>query len=272
MFQRYGILCVLLFLMVLILAYENYEIWSSPRALAPQKEGDKKGEGKPEPLPSILAPKETAPRQSFNVIGERNIFNPDRKEFFIQATPGTGIGKPFTRPPITLYGVVISENYQVASIGSPGRPLHKGEREIKTVRIGESVGEYKVAKIMPDRIVLESGEGSLEVLLYDPRYPKRRKEIRTPSPSTKVTSTVSPSPARKGKPMLPPGAIVPPVATPPTPGSRPIIPQPAPLTPGLQPREGLQSPTPPGQTSTPSALDPGLWRGRRPLYPGRPPG
>ena len=31
MSSRYGILCILLFFIVLILGYENYETWSSPR-------------------------------------------------------------------------------------------------------------------------------------------------------------------------------------------------------------------------------------------------
>jgi hypothetical protein len=271
MSQRYGILCVLLFLVVLILGYENYETWSSPGALVFKKEGDKKWEGRPEPPPGVLTPKETPPRQSFDVIAEKNIFNPDRKEFSIQATPG--ISKSITRPPIILYGVVIAGDYQMASIVNPGRPLHKGEREIKTITIGESVGEYKLTKIMPDRIVLEGGEDSFEILLYDPRSPKKRMEVKTPSLSPTVTSAVPSAPSPEVKPMIPPAAVGSPGATPPAPSPRPVIPTATPRPPGPQPEGGYQSPNPsPAETVPPSATDPGLWRGRRPPYPVRPPG
>jgi hypothetical protein len=271
MSPRYGILCVLLFLVVLLLGYENYEIWSSPGALVFKKEGDKKAEGRPEPSPGILAPQEVSPRQSFDMIAEKNIFNPDRKEFSIQATPG--MGKPITRPPITLYGVVIAGDYQIASIINPGRPLHKGEREIKTIKIGESVGEYKLTKIMPDRIVLDGGEDSFEVLLYDPRSPKKRLEIKTPSLPATITSAAPSAPVSEARPTVPPAAIAPPPVTPPSPAPRPMTPMPVPRTTGPQPEGGYQSPAPPpAPTALPSAPDPGLWRGRRPVSPGGPPG
>jgi len=269
MSPRYGILCAFLFLFILLLSYENYETWSSPGALAYKKEGDKKGEGKPEPLPGIPAAKDAAPRQSFDIVSEKNIFNPDRKEFSSQATPG--MGKPITRPPITLYGVVIAENYQIASIINPGRPLHKGEREIKTIKIGDSVGEYKLTKIMQDRIVLEGGEDSFEVLLYDPRSPKKRLEVKTPSVPAAITSAVPSAPFPEVRPTVPPAAVAPPPATPPSP--RPTTPVPVPRSPSPKPEGGYQSPaTAPVQTAPPSAADPGLWRGRRPVSPIQPPG
>jgi len=258
-------------LVVLILGYENYEIWSSPGALVINKGGDKKWEGRPEPPPGILSPKVVLPRQSFEVIAEKNIFNPDRKEFSIQATPG--MSKPITRPPVILYGVVIAGKYQMASIVNPGRPLHKGEREIKTIKVGESVGEYKLTKIMPDRIVLEGGEDSFEVLLYDPRSPKRRLEIKTPSLPATITSAVPSAPSPEVKPTVPPAAIAPPAVTPLSPAPRPIIPTPVPRTPSPQPQGGYQSPAnAPAPTALPSAPDPGLWRGRRPVTPSGPPG
>ena len=54
MSSRYGVLCFLLFFVVLLLAYENYETWSRPIQWAVQKEGVKK----PKPLYRILNEKE----------------------------------------------------------------------------------------------------------------------------------------------------------------------------------------------------------------------
>jgi hypothetical protein len=111
------------------------------------------------------------------VIAEKNVFNPDRKEFSTAAA--AAMSKPISRPQVTLQGFVLAEGYQSASIVNPGRPLHKGERETKSMRIGDMVGEYKLSKILPDRILLEAGEDSFEVLLYDPRSPKKRVEVKT---------------------------------------------------------------------------------------------
>ena len=278
--HRYGVLCSLLFFIVLILGYENYSAWSPPDLPGAKREPGRKVEGKTEASPGVTASKEDPPLEAINVIGEKNIFNPDRKEFSIAAAgmaAGGVAGKPVTRPQIALYGVVLGEGYQSATIINPGRTLVKGERETKTIRVGESVGDYKVAKILPDRIVMEGGEDSFEVLLYDPRSPKRRVEVRTPTTSATVTSTApsaSPSAPPPGiPPPSPPAMAMPPspapgVMTPQAAAPRSVTPFPVPRTPGTLP-EGVSEA--PGQSVAPSTPPPvpapGLWRGRRPISP-----
>jgi len=44
-----------------------------------------------------------------------------------------------------------------------------------TLRLGERIGEYKLTKVLSDRITLEAGGDTFEVLLYDPKAPKRRE-------------------------------------------------------------------------------------------------
>jgi len=260
MSSRYGILCILLFFIVLILSYENYETWSFPSAVTPKKDAGKKGEIKMELPAQVMSPKEAVPREAFNAIAERNVFNPDRKEFSI--TEGAAaMAKPVVRPQISLYGVLIADNYQLASIINPGRPLHKGERETKTIKIGDMVGEYKLTKIMPDRIVMEAGGDSFEVLLHDPRAPKRRVEAKTPTQQTTVTSTASASAQ-----LIPPTAgPSPPAVTPAPATAQPVATLPVPRAPGSIPEGVSQTPAPPGAATAPAAPDPGVWRGRRPV-------
>jgi hypothetical protein len=271
---RYGVLSILLFFIVLILIYENYEIWSPSPPLVAKGEGARKVEGKAEPSSGSASPEEAVPREAVNVIAEKNIFNPERKEFSSQAA--AAMAKPVTRPQITLCGVAMVGDYQVATIINPGRPLYKGERETKSIKVGEMVGEYKLTKIMPDRIVMEGGEDSFEVLLYDPRSPKRRVEVRTPTKPAAVTSPSPPSPT----PTTPPRVVAPSPGTPTSPAPRsttPIpLPRPVTTTPrasGAAPEGAYQSPgSPTSPTTPPSVPDPGLWRGRRPVNPGEPPG
>ena len=85
MSSRYGVLCFLLFLVVLLLAYENYETWSRPIQWAVQKEGAKKTEGKGEPSPAVEGVQKLSPSDSVPLIAQNNIFNPDRKEFPVPA-------------------------------------------------------------------------------------------------------------------------------------------------------------------------------------------
>ncbi|NWF55270.1 MAG: hypothetical protein HXY45_10815 [Syntrophaceae bacterium] len=275
---RYGLLSLPLLFIVLILGYENYLTWSSPGTSVPKKEGDKRVEGKTEPLQGIPAPKEPPSRETFAVIVEKNIFSPERKEFVAQAAPVPGPEKPAARPPITLYGVVIAGDYQTASIVNPGRPLQKGEREIKTIKVGETIGEYKITKIMPDRIVLEGGEDSFEVLLLDPRAPKKRVEIKTANPPAAITSPESAAPPSEAKPVAPPAAVSPPAAPSAAPATtavpRPTAPPvPVPRTSAPQPEMGYQTPAAPTPPPAPSPVpDPGVWRGRRPVSPGGPSG
>lgn len=265
--SKYGILCILLFFIVLILGYGNYEMWSSPSGMNTKKESGKKGETRADSPAPAATSKETVPQEAFSVIAEKNVFNPDRKEF--STTAAAAMAKPVARPQITLFGVVIDNNFQTASIINPGRPLHKGERETKTLKVGDMVGDYKLAKILPDRIVMEGGEDSFEVLLHDPKAPKKRVEVKTPTQPATITSTsstVTPAVAQPAPPAGMPQPASSPVIPAPTPRPTPTLP--TPRTSGPVPQSVQQPPgSTPAPTTSPAVSDPGLWRGRRPVAP-----
>ena len=249
MFSRYGVVGFSLFCIVLLLAYKNYEIWSRPFEWVAPKGAMKTPETKTDSLATDGA-RGSSSHESTLVIAEKNIFNPDRKEFPLLPVEQA---KPMVRPQVILYGVMIRDNYQTASVVIPGRPLLKGEREIKTIKLGDQMGDYKLTKILPDRITLEAKEDSFEVLLYDPRFPKRRPEMRT---TTKPAEVASPLPA--------------PAPVPPTPAaSRPVLPPARPASPEPTRESVIQTPAP--RPVTPGQIpDPGVWTGRRPVRPGVP--
>jgi hypothetical protein len=215
---KYGALCFVLFLAVLFLAVKSYEVLTSPLELTPVKEVTKKSETRTGNSPATGVTKDPAPIASYNLIAQRNIFNPERKDF-----PVTGSGtstKPVARPQVVLYGVTIAGDYQSASVVNPGRPLKKGEREQMTIRPGERIGEYKLAKVSSDRIMLEAGEDSFEVLLYDPKMSKKRVDIKTESKPATITSaqaSSTPTSGVKGESGLPKDASVPPSTAAPKP-------------------------------------------------------
>ena len=269
MTSRYGIFCLILFFAVLGLGFKNYEIWSQPAGVVIKREVPKKPETRTENLAAVAVLEEATPRDVYKAIAEKNIFHPERQEFPLIATEQA---RSSARPQIALYGIVVGRDYQSATIVSPGKPLMKGEREAKTVKVGDRIGDYRVEKIQEDRIVMESAGDSFEVLLYDPSAPKKRIEVKTPVQPVAVTSSVGgPSPA-SGSPAPPT-----PVAAPRTPAQSPIqsvrpapqIPQPAPQVAG----PGSMGQEAPGTTlqpqSTPSTTTPstGIWRGRRQFQP-----
>ena len=231
--------------MILLIAIKNYEIWNHSTELLPDTGIlPEKSETKNENPPIMASIKEPMAIQSYNLISEKNIFSPERKDFPIVPIEQT---KTNVRPQVILYGVAITEDYQSASIVNPGRPLRKGERETMTLKVGEKIGECKLAKVLPDRIAMESNGDTFEVLLYDSRSPKKRMEVKTEVRPPTVTIT-QPAPAP------PPGAEAP----------KP----PSPLVSAEKPKEPVQQQiSPPPPTPMPRPIPPLFQRrGRRPVY------
>lgn len=194
---RYFILTLIFSPILLYLGIKNYEVWyKMDQPLASARKVDK---SKTEKIAQEVPPEERKPIPLESLIGisEKNIFHPDRKEFPLLTSPpvaGKGeVKKPPVRPQITLHGIVFQEDYQSALVIQTGRKLLPGERETMRVKVGDRLGDYKVSKIFPDRIILESEEDSFEVLLYDPKTPKKRTVVRTEVKPPIVTST-TPSP------------------------------------------------------------------------------
>ncbi len=193
--RGYRLMICLMIPAVLILAWKCFEAWSgSLKTSVPQVPVPARQLPVDIPIPRVNA---TAnPVQELGNISEKNIFSPERKEFAVAPSSQKQV-KPVIRPQVILSGVMISDELKTASIINPGRHLFKGERETKTVHQGELIGDYTLARILPDRIALERAGDSFEVLLYDPRSPKRRSEERT-LPRIEAVANVQPTPGASG--------------------------------------------------------------------------
>lgn len=243
---KYGVFCIILSFLILFLGIKSYQAWTHSVEVAPDKGTMKKSEAKVNVPPATPAAQEPSTAKTYISIAEKNIFSPERKDFPI-AAPGSGaLGRTMVRPQIILYGITLSQDYQSVSVVHTGRPLTKGERELMTLKIGERIGDYKLAKIFPDRITLEAEGDTFEVPLYDPRTPKRRKDVKTETKPASITTTV------------------------PTPGAPPPSAPPKPLQESVQrPQQpvpgGITTPTPLPSPARPSFPPPSTVRGRR-LY------
>jgi hypothetical protein len=204
MSSKYGFLTLLVLGVVLLLIFKNYELWTQPIQLVPEKNVGKRSQSKPEAPSMMRTQKDPTTIKSYISIAEKNIFSPERKDFPVPMGNGK---KELVRPQIVLYGVTILGDYQAASIANPGRPLRKGERETFTVKPGERIGEYKLTKILSDRITLETEGDTFEVLLYDSKMPKKRMDVKTEGKPATVTSTqpvpAGPAPHTTATPSTP---------------------------------------------------------------------
>ena len=185
--KKYLVLNILLCLVILVFAIDSYEIWHEQAELLTDTGiAHWKSEIKDE-NPPTASTKEPVSAQSYNLIAEKNIFSPERKDFPIPPAPAES-QKPIVRPSVVLYGVAIGENRQYAVVVNPGRTLRKGERETLHLTVGEKIGEYRLAKILPDRITMEGNGDTFEVLLYDSKNPKRPIEPRPKTQPTRIAS------------------------------------------------------------------------------------
>lgn len=239
---RYFILTLIFCPLLLYLTLKNYEIWNQTDL---PSIGVKKVEKKRVEKISreeILGERKSVSLETLVGISEKNIFHPERKEFPMLPPPspsGKGdVKKPIVRPQVILHGIVYREDYQSALVVQVGRKLLPGERETMRVKTGDRLGDYKISKIFPDRILLESEEDSFEVLLYDPKSPKKRVAIRTEvKPSTITSAIPSPEPPRPASPPPQEKALEKPREIPVQPPREGIIqsPLPTPVTPSTTP-------------------------------------
>src|SRR5512139_4300551 len=92
MLSHRSVSAIVALVIILFLAFENYEIWAQAVEPIPkvQKEGTKPQDKRAEPLPATQPAKGMVGTQPYISIAEKNIFSPARKDFFI---PG-GASKP----------------------------------------------------------------------------------------------------------------------------------------------------------------------------------
>jgi hypothetical protein len=256
---RYAVLSLIALCVIFLLIVKNYETWTRSIEITPERNSVRKQEAKIEnPLAGRPQKGARMTPHDASAIAVKNIFSPDRKDFPSQSSETRKI----VRPQIILYGVTIGDDYQFASIVNPGRHLLRGERETMSLKVGDKVGDYKLAKVLPDRIVMEGMEDSFEVLLHDAKAPKKRTEVRTESKPAAVTSTLPPVPRPEAPKTAPPTVAEKATAAPhavttrPVPGPTATTPVPRPVLPSRRGRmmyyPGAGTPGTPGTPATPA--------------------
>jgi len=168
-------------------------------------------------LPKVAQPAAGSipPQEAFNVVVEKNLFAAEREEIKEEVKPpppppAKNQAKKEPEPPkltFTLYGVLITRSYKGALLSfaeeqgqrrrpQPGQTKQDGGPG--WYETGEGEGDWKIASIEKEKVLISVGGASTEVLLYDKEKPKQRTAMAAKSqgPTVVTIATQAAAPAK----------------------------------------------------------------------------
>ena len=231
MFSRIWLFNGILALFVVFFGLKAYGVW-----IEGSKGDDIPEIGRKNPLgvtnpPKALYDIKIPPESKYDVLMTLNLFTPERTEIIpetkkqdekskkLSAVEQKNIKQYFSS--LTLYGLVITDDsaealvsYSVLASGLKGRKTatpknRRGNvqrmkvKQTKWVKAGDTLGDFKVVSIKPDRVLLKAGEQSYDLLLNDKEKPKKRVPAKPKTSPNVVGVSVAPKLA-KGKGTIPP--------------------------------------------------------------------
>ena len=186
----------LLTLLIFLLAYMIFQVWTSPDAPGAAREADN---GKALEENRIVLVKRGQSKSDYSDVVQKNIFSMDRREFVPKAVDVDSLPEekmqnepaPLETKQVTLFGVMFVGDFKKALVNDQ----HDRENPQKWVREGDLVADYRITQIEKDRIILSRAGKLHTVLLYDKDNPKKRTMV---SPARK-TSAARPPKAKTAK-------------------------------------------------------------------------
>ncbi|MBI5050577.1 MAG: hypothetical protein HZC11_06865 [Nitrospirae bacterium] len=196
MFRNYFLLNLILLIIIGLLGFKSYDVWTMHLPLLPAGTQQKPvSEKTPEPPKEEVMPGEGV----FQAIVLKDIFRPSRTEPKPEEIAKPGI----TLPPPKLFGTIIIGDEKTAILEDPATKISK------IYRINESVGGFVITNIQKDKVILTRDNEITEVYL---------REIKAFKPSTGTTPPAIPQPLRDRRPVPPQ-----PVQPPPQPAQPPDV-------------------------------------------------
>lgn len=125
------------------------------------------------PMSGVSVPP-SAPLPDYTVVARQNPFSADRNDVIEQPAAQA---KPIGPPPL-IYGSIVLGEQRFALMGTEQSP--KPERVLE----GQTFEGYRLVKILPESVILESPAGRDEIMLYNALMRLRRQAARTATAST----------------------------------------------------------------------------------------
>lgn len=226
MLSRMWLINGILVLLIGFLGLKAYGVWSQEnKGFETPKMVQKPVQRVTKPLGS-LQERKISPESEYNALMALNLFSPERTEIISDETIPDEKAKKISAveqkkmqlnlKKLTLYGLVITDNSAEALVSQPSttpifnqrtKSIRKNAtlskkrtalKQTKWVKVGDSLGEFKVVTIAPDRILLEGGGQSYELLLYDKNKIRSHRLSELKTGPTVLGLTVAP-PVMKDK-------------------------------------------------------------------------
>ena len=188
-FSKIWLINIGLAVLVVFFGMMSFDVWSK---------GD-------EPVPEVQAAKSSAkslpgkgitertvpPDATYGIVTEKNLFSANRSEVIPEKQKKEGPFK-ISEKMVILYGVVVIGDRKKALISNPEAGPEAGQKPAakdKWVAVGDTIGNFSVADIRKDRIILADGANTHEILLYDKNKPARQTIAAEKSTAPAVIAT-----------------------------------------------------------------------------------
>jgi type II secretory pathway component PulC len=146
----------LLFFIAIVLLWRVVETWSRttpPLVPDPQPQPQNEAVPRPTPVPTLTIGKQVA-----QVITEKDLFSPSRKQTVQEAAPAPAPVAPPAH--LKLVGVILFPDHEEAFFADSSQ----GGKVVR-MRKGESLGSYRLMQVMPLQATLSLGQDGEEVSL-----------------------------------------------------------------------------------------------------------
>ena len=184
MFSRMWFINFFLAVFAVLLGLKAYGVWSEERKSSSEVRPVEKPSSRSE---KRIVKRRMPPESAYGVVVERTLFSPERVPPDLQEEePESEEIKvlKISGKKLFLYGVIIMDEYKAALITNP--EVKRGEKKQKWVMVGDTVGDFRVAGIKKDMIILAEEAKEHEILLYDKDKPRSGSPVKKKAKPTVV--------------------------------------------------------------------------------------
>lgn len=203
MLQKTWIINISLLVLVIFFGIKTFGVWFGEEKNPLETATVKKRKSSPG---KRIVKKRKPPESAYRDVVAKDLFSEDREEYIPEEPESDAKAEQLKIPgkKIILYGIVLIDDYQSALISNPVKK--SGEPKDRWVKIGDTVGDLKVADIQKESITLAQGDDTYNVLLYDKDNPKKRTFVKK-SPKRAISRKRPPRPKKtvSKKKLKPPG-------------------------------------------------------------------
>jgi len=220
MLSRIWLTNAILVLLVVFFGLKTYGVWfQENKGLEIPERVQKPTQGVTKPLGTFDESK-IPPESEYNALMSLNLFSPERNEIIMDKTdPDKKIKQlsavekkniQLNLKKLTLYGLFITDDSAEALVShqatkpvrrrgtkliSKNKSLSKKNLTVKQtiwVKAGDTLGDFEVVAIKPDRVLLKAGGQFHDLLLYDKENIKSRRPAKPKTGPTVVGVSVKP--------------------------------------------------------------------------------